>query len=527
MAGGKVRRDGGFILPGLAAGVGGGLLAGASPLMGAALAGSVILVLLPWNALFALLSFFSITQSAKTGGGGISLNGIVVGGLNFRPAMAIVIPFMIRGYLMTNPAIRNRWKAPEYLLMGYLIAVTWSTFASSPQLTKSLPTLGLIAFGVVAYFAVYVSMSSAERLRTAVNIFLVVVLINALYGIFATFAHLALHTHFGVSVKSNYGPGVFGLSYEHDIFASTCGAGAVMFFALWREPNRIMSSRLAVFGFFVCTVAMLLGLARAAWIGYAVAMLLLIFLTRRSVRARARFGRIGIVLLGSVLVIVATSFLLISTPSGSLTQNTSVLGGIKAKLEVLFNPNSQTGRARVSELHTALADLPQSPLIGLGANTYGMRHPLQPGSNNFIGDMWVRALYEGGIVGLALLLIAVLLILWPNRTLTTTRGSLAPMARALTFGWIVLIIAYAGTDDTLYMWPWIMLGLARAARVLADREARAARLGRMVQRPEVPPGTEVPALNGGGAPISPVAPVGYGAVAVRPVRRPRPGRRGY
>jgi hypothetical protein len=170
----------------------------------------------------------------------------------------------------------------------------------------------------------------------------------------------------------------------------------------------------------------------------------------------------------------------------------------------------------VSEFHTAVGDLPQSPLIGLGANTYGMRHPLQVGSNNFIGDFWLRALYESGLVGMALIVLAILLILWPNRTVTSSKGQLAPVARALTFGWVVLIIAYAGTDDTLYMWPWILLGLTRAARVLADREAVASRLGWFEARAQARAGDDALALNGGGAP----APLGRpGGTVPGPPRR--------
>src|SRR5439155_24315064 len=134
----RMNRNNALLLPGVSAAVGGGFLAGASPILGAGLAATVILVLLPWNALFAVLSFLSITQSAKTGGGGISLNGIVIGGLTFRPAMAVVLPFAVRAYLMTNTAVRNRWRAPEYLLLGYLIVVTASSLAYSPQLSKSL-----------------------------------------------------------------------------------------------------------------------------------------------------------------------------------------------------------------------------------------------------------------------------------------------------------------------------------------------------------------------------------------------------
>lgn len=481
------RRETRYLLaPGAAAGVGGGLLAGASPILAVGLAAVIGLLFLQWNALFALLSFFSITQSSKTGGSGISLNGIVVGGLTFRPAMAVVVPFIIRGYLMTNPALRNRMKLPEYMLLGYFAIVTASSFAYSPDISKSLPTVGLIAFGLVAYYAVYVSVGSAARLRAATRIFLAVILINAIYGIVALFSRLLLGTHFGVSAASDFGPGVFGLSYEHDIFASTCGAGAVMYFTLWREPNTTISSRLAAFGFLTCTVAMLLGLARAAWIGYAVGMLGVIFLTRRGLRRPARLGRSGVILLSATLVGVVASIVFLSAPTGSSTQNTSVVGGIKSKFAALFNVTSGTGRTRASEFRTAVGDVPNSPFIGLGANTYGLRHPLERGKNNYIGDLWLRALYEAGIIGLVLLAGAILLALWPNRTVRASTGSLAPLARAFTFGFLVLVISYAGTDDTLYMWPWIFLALTRASHILANREYRLMR-ARAFAGPEEPP----------------------------------------
>ncbi len=506
----RMRRNGGVILPGAAAALGGGLLAGAQPLLGAGLAAVIVLVFLPWNGMFAVLSFLSITQSAKTGGGGVSLNGIVIGGLTFRPAMAVVIPFLVRAFFMANPSLRIRWKLPEYMLLGYLILLGTSSLAYSPQISKSLPTVGLIAFGVVAYYAVVMAIGSTERLRTATKIFLVVVLINALYGILAAIAHFTIHTKFGISTNSDFGPGVFGLSYEHDIFASTCAAGAVAFFALWREPNRAISARLAGFGFFVCSIAMLLGLARAAWVGYAVAMVALVITTRRGVRAPVRFGRVGVVLLVATVVGILASYLFVTSPTGTASQNGCVVCGIKGKLGELLNPNTGTGRARVNELKTAVGDLPESPMIGLGANTFGMRHPLARSKNNYIGNVWLRALYETGLLGFVLFAGAIVLILWPNRVLTSSPGPTAALARALTFGFLVLVVAYAGTDDTLYMWPWILLGLVRASRVLANREWEAFRLSRLAGPPQ-----DVPALVGATAGAAPALAGGVGGL-VRP-----------
>ena len=58
----------------------------------------------------------------------------------------------------------------KILLLAFatvLLLVTASTFAYSPDIRKSLPTIGLIAFGLVAYYAVYMSVASAERMRKA------------------------------------------------------------------------------------------------------------------------------------------------------------------------------------------------------------------------------------------------------------------------------------------------------------------------------------------------------------------------
>jgi hypothetical protein len=118
-------------------------------------------------------------------------------------------------------------------------------------------------------------------------------------------------------------------------------------------------------------------------------MIALVFLTRRVTARRVRFGRVGVILLGATVMLVVVAYLFISAQSGTQQQNSSVIGGIKAKLGVLVNIGGGTGRARTSELRTAVGDLPESPVIGLGANTYGMRHLLQKSKNNYIGDVWI------------------------------------------------------------------------------------------------------------------------------------------
>ena len=151
--------------------------------------------------------------------------------------------------------------------------------------------------------------------------------------------------------------------------------------------------------------------------------------------------------------------------------------------------SSGTEAARVSEWRTALGDLHVSPIFGLGTGTYGLRHPLKSGVTNYIGNLWLRVLYDTGIAGLLLFVGAVAITLFPTRTLLRAKGPWATLARALTFGWLPLIVAYAGTDDTLFMWPWVFLGLIGAARLVAERHERA-RL--QASRTPLPPAVPVP-----------------------------------
>jgi hypothetical protein len=72
----------------------------------------------------------------------------------------------------------------------------------------------------------------------------------------------------------------------------------------------------------------------------------------------------------------------------------------------------------------------------------------------------------------------------------------------------VLTVAYAATDATLLVWPWILFALIRASRALNEREIKASRAAGSLSTPAVPD-APVPALgNGQGAEPAPLRPVG-------------------
>ncbi len=490
------KRDAVVLLPGSAGAAGLGVLASWQPILaggGFAMGG---LFLLPWVGLFLLMTLFSMVQGPVYG----PLAGIEIGGFGFSPAHLILIPFAIRAYLTTQPEMRLRWSKPEWFLVAFAIIQPLITLRKAPKFTASLGALGLTALGILAYLAVYVAVCNRRRLMAAARIVLWLILGNAVFGILAEIAHLAGISHIGVSQRSAYGDGVYGLSFEHDIFASTCAVGAIAFYVLWRERNSIMSPRLAGMAFWACGVASLLGLARGAWLGGGLIFLAVMVLPRGGARRIRGVERVGVTVILLAIVTVGGVYV--------LSSSSPTFSAIQQKAEDLVNINTGTGRARLNETAVALDDWKTSKLLGLGTGTYNQRHPQQE-ETNYIGNLYLRALYESGLLGAFLLGVFLLLLFWPNRSLLYASGDLAAATRALTYGGAVLLVAYAATDATLFIWPWILFAVIRAARTLVDREYRAAKAFTTAKPQEL---TALPVgLEGNGGRVAAPYPRAFGA----------------
>ncbi len=458
---------------------------GASPLIGSGLAGMTLISLLPWAALFAAFIGAAMLQSHYLP---FSLGGVTVGSITIRPEMGILIPIAFRALLMSKPQYRPRWGSVEFLLLGWILLNPLTSFVNSPSFFRSIQPAGELALGFAAFITVYTAVSTKQRLWYASRLFVGFLLFESAYGFVATVGHYLAGTNFGVSVRSEFGAGTYGTMYEHDIFASTCAATAIICYVLWREQSTLFSNRTYVWGFWVSVISMFAGLARAGWIGFFLALVAVAIVLRRT-RRPAKLERAGLMMFGLAAMIALGSWLFLAaqtyqpttyqksvTKSGGGTG--SVVNGLFQKINDLTNVTTGTGAARLSETKQALGDLKHSPLIGLGTFTYDQRHPLKT-KTNYIGDMWLRALYDTGLVGLLLIVVAIGIALWPSRSLLQARSPTATIARALTFGWMPLVVAYAATDDTLFMWPWIFLALIRASRSLAEREHRADRRARL------------------------------------------------
>jgi hypothetical protein len=117
----------------------------------------------------------------------------------------------------------------------------------------------------------------------------------------------------------------------------------------------------------------------------------------------------------------------------------------------IFVGTGDTLAVRMNNIGIALRELPRSPLVGLGTDSFQQQH-IEPSGRGpaAISNLLVGALYDSGIlglVGLAGFLLGVLHLAW-------RRGEWAYLMSLLA-----MVIAYQATDAFRFASNWIVMGL--------------------------------------------------------------------
>jgi hypothetical protein len=458
-----IGRDGALWLGGAGAGLA-GIASAAAPLVGLGLLGALLLGVLPWGALFAITVITAQANRIR----------FPLGALRIQLVHPILLLLALRVFLLTRREVRPKWHAAEFAVAAFAVLQFVTSVLNAANRKQSVQTAGLLALGCLAYLITYTGTCTRKRLIYATRAVLYAVMAGAAVALMAVVLHFVAGSNLGVQrIGGKFA--VRALDYEHDILGSFSASGAIALFVLRRERNPVISHLAARFGFWLCFVAMILAEARAAWLAFVVVLVLVLLVRRTRRRRRRDVGQLGVGLLflavGVVGAIWAASYL------SSLTANNVLAQNVTEKAAQIINFSSGTGAARLSEDTVALHDFKRSPIIGLGTNSYGQRHAaggstIRNPITGYLGNLYVRTLYDSGVVGFVLLLMAFLGGAWPTRVVRRGGTDLAPVAAALSFGFIVMAVAFAATDASLQPWPWIVLGLARAARSMAQDQER-------------------------------------------------------
>jgi len=130
-------------------------------------------------------------------------------------------------------------------------------------------------------------------------------------------------------------------------------------------------------------------------------------------------------------------------------------------------PYPDTITFRLDRVPTALADLARSPLIGLGAESFGQRHPLVGTAPDHIAILAVAVVYESGVLGavaLGLAFAIVIVALWRGSARLSSTGPAAAYLGAI----VSLLVSYQATNALHFAHNWLIIGaaIALAARSL-------------------------------------------------------------
>src|SRR5207244_2837086 len=269
-------------------------------------------------------------------------------------------------------------------------------------------------------------------------------------------------------------------------FGSTCAAVAIALLVLLRENSTLFSRKWTERLFWISLIGMFLSQSRGAWVGFAVVFVLyyVVGVHRRKVIRTPKMARTAVILL--LLGVMALGGLVLANRQTSTSSANPVTGLVITGEQKLLSAVNLSGSLSCDGCNTTSGRLRrwskgiqevmhESPAIGLGTDSYGL-HNFRPSPFTwpylvpaYIESLYVRTLFDTGVIGLLILLGFFVLLLRPRRELRNAPGDLAPIARALMFGGWTLFVAYGITDSTQLLWPWIMFGLIRAATFLAAR----------------------------------------------------------
>lgn len=402
------------------------------------------------------------------------------GPLTILPAYLAVL--MVAGLLVAHPtrhSVRGSLRAPMgTLVLVYVLAAASSlimtVIAPPPEVVsmssslrwrvsgyRSVMQFALLCFSAGTFFLTVFICSTAERLRFAIRLFVVVSALTALYGLFQMAG-----VWYRAPLVGPYAAGYYDtpaslrpnatfqepMNLGHFLLAS-CPVVLALFL---HERKLTRTDRLAFGVAALPLIAVMLGalfltIGRAAWLGFGVAVALVFAASDRSGRRRA----LGLCI---PMAIAAIPFALFAFGSAE-TAWTTVANRFR------INGATLLGEQRLWYFPFLLGVAREYPILGVGYGNYPVYQVFAFGLGSIAGAYGVfwQALVETGVIGFGSLLAmvggAMLAIV---RTLGTPHSEWRPYL----VGWLGAIAglatAYFFFGDRFSLYMWVALGLAMA-----------------------------------------------------------------
>ena len=423
-------------------------------------------------------------------------------GVNFRLELIAAVVLAI-GAVVTWRVASLHIGLIEWCLAGWLAVGAISSVVFSPAPRESL-RLTLILIGMVALYGLTVVFlrSRTDLVRAAV-VWIAVGTVVAAIGMVEAMLYAFLGSHVGIAFDGTaagnlvvFAPRVTSTLWEANIFGSYMLIVWALAFALSlapaaRTPVRTWALRIAMGA---ATMGIVISTTRVVWVVAPLLMLLMlaVALRRRLLSWRRLLAdffnpnlvglAVGLALVTAMSVVSCPSSARISSAASSSSpasepapttasplggpgcfQSGSVFMQHSHGFFAASSTSSFTGRLKIAQ--QALKGWLQRPVLGNGSGSYS--YVFGAASGGWLGNLPLHILFDTGILGLLLLLVALVAAgRAAFRALLAAVPAWEPTHYVL-FGLVPaglsLLVTYEFTDGTWLGFTWVFFGMLVAA----------------------------------------------------------------
>lgn len=379
-----------------------------------------------------------------------------------RTDQAIVVPALCG--VLARMAV-DRGDPPQVMTRAPLLLTVClglyvlANFASTVLMALDVASSIRIALWLSLSFAAYLlTIAAAGRFGSVASIVDAIVAIGAVASGVAVVLYLLAGlglTTFGVQSDPVSGQiSAKGTLYEANLLGSYAAVTALLAASQLVHAHHQTRRRgaLLLLATTICVAAAYVSFTRAAWLGLAAGALVLLVVSRPPL------GRVRAVAWGGLLVAAAGPFLLVSGAGSQLVD----------RLLSLVTDSTGSIAFRSANMTLALTGIPDHLWLGAGTNSFGQhfQDPTQGYGPAYIGGLLIATLWDVGVWGLGLLLIA-----FATLTMRVWRGfgSIDYAIRSLSAGFAAAftcaLVAYQATNGFWFAYTWILMGLAASVQV--------------------------------------------------------------
>ena len=372
--------------------------------------------------------------------------------------MAVLIVLVALTWRIASGRERSQ-RLPLALLFGSLLAVNiLSSVLNSTDLYKSIRIVVRMGLAIATMYVISTYVSDRRKLTAGLRALLIVGAAASAFGLFALAVWYLIGQDLGVQQNPiNNAVSPTGTLWEGNIFGSYVAGAAVLSGALLLAPVRTVHRGLLSAVFALALAALVLSLARGAWVGFGAGSILAVLFLRR-----ARFH----VALAVVGVVAVTLMLVLRSDLPGVPQDVSARFATMPTIRADVNTVS-----RLNNVDLALAEWRSKPLLGWGTDGFHINHPENLSA---LPIPQLGALYDTGLIGCVLLMAVIGALLFRSVAASTRADdeATATILGALIIAAIAQLVAFQATDAFWLGFIWVYFGLMLGAVRLINEGAR-------------------------------------------------------